>query len=84
VADGPLHATANLVLIPQCLPPPQLIHHTGMNGGTNAKELEATLGLKLEHPNIVRTFDFATRSSGSVRPLLFVSRLRIYIAHIWL
>ena len=46
--------------------PAQLIHHTGVNGGTNAKELEATLGLKLEHPNIVRTFDFATRSSGSV------------------
>ena len=47
--------------------PLQLIHHTGMNGGTNAKELEATLGLKLEHRNIVRTFEFATRSSGSVR-----------------
>jgi hypothetical protein len=45
----------------------QLIHHTGLNGGTNAKELEATLGLKLEHPNIVRTYEFATRSSGSVR-----------------
>jgi hypothetical protein len=51
--------------------PLQLIHHTGMNGGTNAKELEATLGLKLEHPNIVRTFEFATRSSGSVRVQLF-------------
>lgn len=48
--------------------PSQLINHTGLNGGTNAKELEATLGLKLAHPSIVRTFEFATRSSGSVRP----------------
>ena len=38
----------------------------GVMGAVNAKELEATLGLRLEHPNIVRTFDYATRTNGLV------------------
>ena len=38
----------------------------GVTGEVNAKELEATLGLRLEHPNIVRTYEYATRTNGVV------------------
>lgn len=45
---------------------PQVIHHMGQSGVTSAQELEATLGLRLEHENIVRTYDYATRTNGPV------------------
>lgn len=45
------------------------MHHTTAPDGTasGAQELEAVLGLGLEHPNIVRTYDYATRTTGPVR-----------------
>ena len=37
----------------------------GTEGGSTAKEeLEATLGLGLSHPHIVRTYDYATRCNA--------------------
>jgi len=49
--------------------PPQVIEHKGAaaaEAATAKEELEATLGMQLAHPNIVRTLKFATRQRAQV------------------
>lgn len=57
--------------------------HTGKSGAANAKELEATLGLGLQHDNIVRTYDYATVNKGAVRPgnAVCASLVQLVVAH---
>lgn len=54
---------------------------TTPDGRSGAQELEATLGLGLEHPNIVRTYDYATRTTGPVR---FKDFFCFRLTHYWL
>ena len=56
----------------------QVIEHRsqpGVDAVSAKEELEATLGLELDHPHIVRTLKFATRQrSGGVRYRLIVCK----------
>ena len=50
----------------------QLIVHksTATEKEAMQKELEATLGLQLEHPHVVRTYKYTTRQMNAVRTSL--------------
>lgn len=61
--------------------PSQVIEHKGAaaaEAATAKEELEATLGMQLAHPNIVRTLKFATRQRGQVgQSILFPTPNRL-------
>jgi hypothetical protein len=63
----------------------QVIQHMATEAEKQARDeqLEAILGLKMMHPNIVRTFQFATKDR-SVRPLPTLGQCRaVPSRHSW-
>lgn len=62
----------------------QVILHksTATEGEALQKELEATLGLQLEHPNVVRTYKYTTRRMNAVRSPLSSAPRRVRVRYL--